>query len=123
MINSRNSRKNLARTERQQQKIDAGLVSTHYPDVAGIVIQMLYRQRGIARPLPRTINFFPTSSALFRIDCLSKDCFDGGFDLTQVITAMISRHREAVSDDLSCEGTGHSSGHADISYEVAIQYF
>lgn len=119
MINSRNS-KNAARTERKQQKIDAGLVSAHYPDVAGIVIQMSYNQRGISRPLPRVINFFPSSSALFRIECLNRDCFDGGFDLTNVIRAMIAHHKEAASGDLSCEGT--ASGHSNINYQVSIQY-
>ena len=121
MNNSMNSRKSAARTERLQQRIDAGFVANHFPDVASIVINMTYNQKGIQKSLPRTVNFFPSSYALFRVDCLSKGCIDGGFDLTQVITAMIRNRRETTKGDLSCEG-GPSLDHSAIVYEVAIQY-
>lgn len=121
MNNSINSRKSAARTERLQQKIDAGFVAKHFPDVSSIVIKMMYNQKGMQKSLPRTVNFFPSSYALFRVDCLSKGCIDGGFDLTQVITAMIRNRRETTKGDLSCEG-GPSLDHSAIVYEVAIQY-
>ncbi|MEJ2683494.1 MAG: hypothetical protein P8Z71_03745 [Candidatus Sulfobium sp.] len=122
MNNSMCTRKNTARTERRQQKLDAGLVKDRFPEVAGIVINMTYDQRGIQKSLPRVVNFFPDSYALFMIDCLNKDCVDGGFDLTQVITAMIIDRRESAKGDLSCEGEGPAAGHSTIAYEVAIQY-
>ena len=122
MNNSMNSRKSAARTERLQQRLDAGFVSTHFPEVASIVISMMYSQRGIQKSLPRTVNFFPGSYALFRVNCLNKDCVDGGFDLTQVITAMIRNRTEAAKGELSCEGNGSSTDHSAIVYEVAIQY-
>jgi hypothetical protein len=40
-----NSKKNAARREMQQQRVDAGFVATHFPDVASIVINMMYNQR------------------------------------------------------------------------------
>lgn len=122
MNNSANSRKNAARIERQQQRVDAGFVAAHFPEVASIVINMMYNQRGLGKALPRIVNFFPGSYALFRVDCLSRDCSDGGFDLTQVITAMIKNRREAAKGELCCEGSDPSSGHSAIAYEVAIQY-
>lgn len=117
-----NSRKNAARTERLQQRVEAGFVSAHFPEVASIVISMVYNQKGIAKSLPRIVNFFPGSYALFRVDCLNKECNDGGFDLTQVITSMIGNRREAAKGDLTCEGNGPSADHSAIVYEVAIQY-
>ena len=122
MINNWHSRKNAARSERVQQRLDAGVVATHFPGVAAIAVSMTYHQRGIAQALPRTVNFFPGSCALFRIDCLNKDCVHGGFDLSRVITAMIGNHRETGKGDLSCEGDGPSAGHSDIVYEIAITY-
>jgi len=122
MNNSMNSRKNAARTERLQRRLDAGYVSAHFPEVASIVISMTYNQRGIAKALPRIVNFFPGSYAFFRVDCLNKNCVDGGFDLTQTINAMIRNHREAAKGELSCEGNVPSADHSDIVYEVAIQY-
>jgi len=117
-----NSRKNAARAERQQRKLDAGFMAAQFPEVASIVIRMIYSQRGIQKSLPRVVNFFPGSYALFRVDCLNKECADGGFDLTQVITGMIRNRREDSKGDLSCEGNGPSADHSTIAYEVAIQY-
>ena len=122
MNNSMNSRKNAARIERQERRVEAGFMAAQFPEVTGIVISMTYNQRGIAKSLPRVVNFFPGSYALFRVDCLSKDCADGGFDLTQVITAMVRNHREATKGELSCEGNSPSADHSAIAYEVAIQY-
>jgi hypothetical protein len=122
MNNSMNARKNAARLERRQRKLDAGFVDALFPEVAGIVIRMIYSQRGIQKSLPRVINFFPGSYALFRVDCLNKECVDGGFDLTRVITEMIRNRSEAVKGDLGCEGDSPSAGHSTIAYEVAIKY-
>jgi hypothetical protein len=117
-----NNRRNAARIENQQRKLDAGFVNAQFPEVAGIAISMMYNQRGVQKPLPRVVNFFPESYALFRIDCLNKECVDGGFDLSQVITGMIRNRREAAKGELSCEGDSPSANHSTIVYEVAIQY-
>jgi hypothetical protein len=47
---------------------------------------------------------------------------DGGFDLTQVITAMIRNRVADVKGTLSCKGTDSSSSHSDIVYKVAVKY-
>jgi hypothetical protein len=117
-----NNKKSVAKAEKLQQKLDAGFVTAHFPDVAGIVISMMYNQKGITRSLHRVVNFFPGSSAFFRVDCLNKDCVDGGFDLTQVLTTMINNRRESAKGDIICEGDGVSAGHSAIDYEIAIQY-
>jgi hypothetical protein len=117
-----NNRKNAVRTEKLQQRLDAGFVNAHFPEVASIVISMMYNQKGIAKSLPRTVHFFPDSSAFFRINCLNKDCVDGGFDLTQVLTAMIGNRRKSAKGELSCEGNGASADHSAIAYEVLIHY-
>jgi hypothetical protein len=122
MNNSMHTRKNAARMERQQRKLDAGFMDAQFPDVAGIVIRMIYSQSGIQKSLPRVVNFFPGSYALFRIDCLKKECVDGGFDLTQVITGMIRNHSGSARGNLSCGGNSPSADHSTISYEVSIQY-
>jgi hypothetical protein len=122
MINSMNSRKSAARVERQQQKLDAGFVAARFPEVANIAITMTYNQRGTQQSLSRVVQFFPDSYALFKIDCLTRECVDGGFDLTQVITGMIRNRRDTATGALSCEGEGPSANHSTIAYEVAIRY-
>jgi hypothetical protein len=122
MNNSINTRKNAARIERQQRKLDADLVETLFPEVAGIVIGMTYNQQGALKSFTRVINFFPGSYALFRINCLNKECVDGGYDLTKVITGMIRNRSKAAKGDLSCEGSCPSVKNSTIVYTVAIKY-
>ncbi len=117
------SKKLAVKKERQQQKLDSGYISTHYPNVEGIVINMMYSQTtGLNKSLPRTINIAPDSYAYFRVECLIKDCIEGGFDLTQPITKMISKRSKTSKGELVCEGEGSSERHSSITYEVAIQY-
>lgn len=117
-----NSRKNAARNERLNQRVEAGFVAAQFPEVKNIVINMIYNQVGLNKALLRTVNFFPDSYAFFRVDCINRDCADGGFNLTEVIKKMVSQHKEAAKGELSCEGNGPSAGHSAIAYKVAIQY-
>jgi len=120
-----NNSKHAARMERMQdimqQKRDAGSVATHFPEVANIVMNMTYNQRG-TKSILRTFHFTPNSYAFFIVNCLRQDCVDGGFDLTQVITSMIRNRRVEGKGGLICKGTDPSTSHSDIVYEVAIQY-
>lgn len=122
MNNSVYAKRNSAKAEMRQRKLDAGFVKDRFPEVEGIVVSMAYQQRGMQKSLNRVVNFFPDSSALFVVDCLNKDCVNGGFDLTRVITAMIRHRKEKAKGDLSCEGEGPSANHSTIAYEVAIKY-
>lgn len=116
-----NTRKSMGKTERIQQRRDAGSMAERFPGVAAIVVNMTYTQKGTQSVL-RTFNFSPLSYAFFRVDCLSEDCVDGGFDLTQLITSMIRSRREAARGELSCESNEPAPHHSSISYEVAIRY-
>jgi len=107
--------------EMMQQRREAGSVATHFPEVASILMNMTYNQRG-AKSILRTFHFTPSSYAFFIVNCLRQDCVDGGFDLTQVITAMIRNRRVEVKGALSCKVKDSSTNHSDIVYEVAIQY-
>jgi hypothetical protein len=73
--------------QKKKDKIAAGLVSERFPEVSGMVINMTYYQK-VANPvlMVRTLNVFPTDYAYFLMECALKDCVDGGFDLTPVIS-------------------------------------
>jgi len=104
-----------------QQRQDAGFIAANFPEVVDINMHMTYNQKG-AKSILRNFHFTPDSYAFFRINCLRKDCVDGGFDLTQVITAMIRNRRMEAQGAISCEGTDSSTNHSDITYDIAIQY-
>ena len=107
--------------EMLQQRHEAGSVATNFPEVANIVMNMTYNQSG-SKSILRTFNFTPNSDAFFVVNCLRKDCVDGGFDLTEVITALIRNREVEGKGSLNCKGTDSSTGHSGIVYEVAIQY-
>ena len=111
----------------KQQKIISGLVSERFPEVSSIVIRMTYYHKAVNPVLMvRTVNVIPTSYAYFNMDCMIKDCVDGGFDLTSVITDMVKHHKKLAKGKLVCNGNGKdhafASDHASITYEIKIKY-
>src|SRR3972149_7699891 len=118
-----NSEKNAARRERTHQKLESGLISEHFPKVSSIVIDVT-NSYGKINPMTvlRTLNFWPNSYAYFNIECLSKGCLDGGFDLDQVIAMMVRRHKDSGEGDLICDGNNLSSDHSNILYKINIRY-
>lgn len=118
-----NKEKHVARMEKKQQRLETGLISEHFPEVSSIVINMKNYQKGInSIPIIRTFNFWPNSYAYFNIECLSKNCVDGGFNLNHVITTMIRYHEGSGEGELVCDGNNLSSDHSNIHYKVTIQY-
>lgn len=111
--------------ERIQQRRDSGLISRRFPEVSTIVVDMKQYCKGISGTLLlRTLNFSSDSHAYFHIECLNKDCKDctEGFDLEQVVAAMVRSHATSREGELNCKGNALTSGHVKISYKVRIQY-
>jgi hypothetical protein len=118
-----NSEKNAARREKSQQKLESGLISELFPKVSSIVIDVK-NSYGKINPITvlRTLNFWPNSYAYFNIECLSKGCLDGGYDLDQVITKMVRSHKDSGEGELICDGNNLSSDHSNILYKINIRY-
>jgi hypothetical protein len=115
-------RNNQASLERNQRRIEAGIMAKNYPEVESIVISMKYKQRGVANPLLRTLNFYPGSYAFFQVNCLSDECVDGGFDMSWIITSMIRNHSDFSKGELGCNDNGPRPDHSHIVYEIHITY-
>lgn len=110
---------------KKQRRAEAGLVSERFPQVASIVINMTYYQRS-ANPvlMLRTVNLVPGSPAFFDMDCMIKDCLNGGFDMSLIIKSMVKNRKKALKGKLTCrgKGLGLAPDHASIIYEVNIRY-
>jgi hypothetical protein len=74
----------------------------------------------------RTVNVIPTGYAYFNMDCMVRDCVDGGFDLTSVIAHMVKQRKKLDKGKLVCTGSGKDHAldpdHASITYEIKIKY-
>jgi hypothetical protein len=116
----------LAKKElKRERRLAAGLVSDRFPNVSGIVMYMTYHGEISDKVLMiRTVNFFPSSYAFFNMECMTKGCVNGGFDLTPVITTMIKNHKKSVKGKMVCKGKSDklASNHSRIYYAINIQY-
>ena len=109
----------------KQNKIAAGLLSEIFPKVSGIMIHMVYFQKSSDKIfLDRSINFFPTSHAYFNMECFSKECSNGGFELTQMIKKLVKARKKTAKGKLVCKGSNDSNikDHITMSYDINIKY-
>ena len=109
----------------KQRKLETGLISECFPEVSDIVIQMTYYLKGVDQAsMVRTINFWPSRHAYFNMDCMIKDCVDGGFDLTSVINHMIKKREKSGKGVLFCKGkiSDRASQHSRVAYKITIKY-
>ena len=109
----------------KQRRLEAGLISESFPEVSFIIIEMTYYLKGVSEAsMVRTVNFWPSRHAYFNMDCMNKDCMNGGFDLTPVIRVMIKKHEKSMTGHLSCKGkiNNQASQHSRIDYRITIQY-
>ncbi len=120
----RNDHAERAKNKKQMNEA-AGLVSDRFPSIAGMVITMTYYQRSVKSPLMiRTVNIFPTSYANFKMSCMTKDCTDGGFELSTVVEEMVKTKTKMSKGSLLCSGNADTlpNGHARIEYKAIIKY-
>lgn len=111
----------------RKMKSESGLISEKFPPVNSIVINMTYYQN-LPNPvlMVRTLNVFPTSYAYFQMECMSRECEGGGFNLRPVISRMIKDRKRSAKGNMDCKGKGDGEvlekDHASVSYEIKIKY-
>ena len=118
---TRRAKMTAAKAKEKQQRIDSGLVSELYPKVTEIAISMLYSQAGALKPLSRTVNFFPGSSATFKLNCLCSECVEGRFDFTKIISTMVDTRKTVSKGEISCDSCPAPEC-SDAAYSVTIKY-
>ena len=118
---SRRMKVAAAKAEKKQQRIDAGFLSELFPKVIEISISMIYSQTGVLEPLSRTVNFFPRSYAVFKVNCLCSECLESGFDFTVIISTMVATNKEVSKGTISCESCSAPEC-SDVAYSVTIKY-
>jgi len=113
--------RNEVREERKRQALAAGPLSDSFPGVSSIVVTMNYG-KGTHAAVLRTVNFYPASSAFFKISCLSEGCDQGALDLTSSLRRMIGGRETAAKGELKCDNRDDAIVHPRVEYQVAITY-
>jgi hypothetical protein len=114
-------RQSGARQARIEEEREAGTLANRFPEVEKIVVTMTHWQHGI-KSIVRNRWFFPSSFAFFKMSCLSRDCIDGGFDMSRIITEMVRGRSRDRKGELDCEANGPKACPAHVAYEIAIAY-
>lgn len=117
-------KRKAAKREKMQRRIAAGLISDHFTDVLHIIIRLTYYQKGMADPMVRTVNFAPGDYAYFNMECMRRECLNGGFDLTQKISCLFKNHKRVGRGKKYCSGQQGilASCNACIDYKIIIRY-
>jgi hypothetical protein len=118
---SRRAKMTAAKAEKKQQKLEAGLVSELFPKVKKIAINMTYSRTGALEPLSRAVNFYPVSSAIFKMYCLCSECEEGNFDFTKIISSMVKTSKTASKGKISCDDCSVPEC-SDVAYDIIIKY-
>ena len=102
-----------------QRKIKEGLIVDRFPGVSKIVIRMTYSEKKNMVNMVRTIYFSPSHYAYFNMECITRKCIDGGFDLASEITHLVKNHLGVVQGRMFC-----SRKHcpATFDYTISITY-
>jgi hypothetical protein len=102
----------------KEKKLGTGSISDLFPKVLDITFVIMHDQ------MTRTLYFWPSRHAYFNIACMQKDCIDGGFDLTSIITKMIKKQIESQSGTQLCKGKIHTktAERPRIAYKITIRY-
>ena len=129
MANMSNRQSYLAEQDaNKKSRQAAGLVSDKFPNVEGMVIDMVNYQN-LSNPILmyRKLNVFPASYAYFKMDCMIKECEDGFFDLGPVIKEMVKGRKKAGKGSMKCKGGVNRKelgpDHASIDYDIEIKYY
>jgi hypothetical protein len=110
---------------KNQLKQKAGVLLDKHPKVSEIVIQMTYFHNAYNPVLmERTVNFFPSSFAYFNMDCMEKNCDEGGFNLTSIVRKQIKSRKKITRGKMVCSNKNGEleKNHASISYKINIKY-
>jgi hypothetical protein len=111
--------------QKKQIRLDAGLVSEHFPEISHITVYMeYYRQSRPPLLMARTVNFSPEGYAYFNMGCMTRGCTDGGFDLGRIIREMVRGRKTKANGTLACKGKSKElkPGHMNIDYEISIAF-
>jgi hypothetical protein len=117
------------RETRRRAYMSAPSLKEQFPEVEQLVLQLTFADsRGSSRHSPQTHIFGPAARGYFEVPCPFSSCTSGGYNLSLVISDMLSRRRRSVSGRLICHGwqdRGRVGEHRcllELRYQVSASY-
>lgn len=115
------------REQRQRSYVSSVTVSTKFPRVAAVALELRFTT-GADKLLvsPYSQIYTADMQAFFELQCPSRDCSRGGFDLQAAVQSAVSSRDKWGQGRLQCNGTavgGEGRGApcpVELSFEIAI---
>ena len=117
------------RETRRRAYMSAPSLKQQFPAVEQVVLELIFADSsGIAKHSPQTHTFGPAARAYFDVTCPFSSCLGGGFDLSRVISDMLSHRQRTVSGKLHCHGwqdrgrIGERRCLLELQYRITVGY-
>jgi hypothetical protein len=117
------------RDTRRRAYMNAPSLREKFPHVEQVALELIFADpTGVGKHSPQIHTFGPAARAYFEVACPCSACLSGGFDLSAVISNMLSHRRTAVSGKSSCDGwqdrgrVGEHRCPLELSYRVTASY-
>jgi hypothetical protein len=102
--------KKSAREEFRQQESqrisESGSLSARFPKLKSLKAELTYHPPGgvgQSAQIKYAVNL-DHAKAVFRFDCLNKECVGGGFDLSDLLAGAVAERRKALNGEMHCQG-------------------
>jgi len=93
--------------QRQKQRVkDSPLLVEKFRQLKSLILELGYYDstRTTKNAEVKYVPNLETAKSVFRVDCPNQECIGGDFDLTELISEAIAKHRTSVSGELVCKG-------------------
>ena len=105
----------MARKKRDPREVDkqlrweryhnARFLSEAYPQLASLTIDMNFKDFDDGKNLQGQQYIYPPNSkAFFEFECPYRECISGGFDLSGVVSAIVTNKEIERTDTITCQG-------------------
>ena len=117
---------------RRQARLRAATLKECHPQLAKLTVDMSFRRYSgdpsDHDPDPKQELYAPESKAFFELECPHRECVDGGFDLSSVVSKMVAENETEASGMITCQGwqdesrIGKHKCMLEMNYNITANY-
>lgn len=94
------------RLQQSQRVNDSRTLAAVFPKLKSLIVELTYyAPDGVSRSsqIKYKVNL-DNAKAVFRFDCVNKECVNGDFDLSDVLSKAVAARETSASGELRCSG-------------------
>ena len=114
----------IFRQQESQRVMDSSSLSARFPQLKSLKAHLTYHPPdGVARSTQIKYAFnLDHAKAVFRFDCLNKECICGDFDLSELLAQAVAQRRTILIGELRCQGWRNKESIKTIQCRNILRY-